>query len=222
MPNKITLFVDIVSPFGYQAYWLTRNSPAFTKSNIAITYVPILLGGLMNATGNRPPLEIKNKDKWIDSQRKRWAKTFKIPMTENTPTPFPQPTVATQRTLCHIQEAHPEKLAASLDALFKAFWVDGKGPIAKPDVIAEALEPVFGKEGLQEIMKGATSDAAKAKLKGNTEEAFKAGGFGLPWFVAENEKGEKDTFWGVDNIGHLLEFLGVDVKSENGRYKAML
>lgn len=174
----------------------------------------------MNATGNRPPLEIKNKDKWIDNERKRWTKQFNIPMMENTPNPFPQPTVATQRTLCHIQEAHPEKLAESLDALFKAFWVDGKGPIAKVEVIAEALEPVFGKEGMKKVMEGAKGDAAKAKLKGNTEEALKAGGFGLPWFVAENEKGEKEGFWGIDHIGHLLEFLGVEVKGE--RYKSML
>lgn len=217
-PKKVTLYVDIVSPFGYQAYYLTRNSPAFKNSSIQWTYIPILLGGLMNLTGNRPPIEIKNKSQWIDSERKRWSKRYNIPMTSSTPTPFPQPTVATQRALCYIQSAHPSKLPEALDALFKAFWVDGKTPIAKPEVIAEVLESVFGKEGVKEVMEGARGDVAKGLLKSNTQEAFEAGGFGLPWFVAENGKGEKEGFWGVDHLGILGEFLGL----EGGGVKSLL
>jgi len=77
MPQpKITLYVDIVSPFGYIAFYLlkvqilrsillttpanpeNKNSPVFKQCEI--TYVPILLGGLMNACGNTPPLRIKS------------------------------------------------------------------------------------------------------------------------------------------------------------------
>lgn len=177
----------------------------------------------MNLTGNRPPLEIKNKDKWIDSSRKQWAQKFNIPMMESTPKPFPQPTVATMRTLCFIQESYPkEKLAEALDALFKAFWVEGKTPIAKPEIIAAALEPVFGKEEVKKVMEGAKSDLAKGKLKSNTEAAFQAGGFGLPWFVAENEKGEKEGFWGVDHLGLLVEFLGLEGREKEGGFKSLL
>lgn len=222
MPKKITFYVDIISPFGYLAYWLTRNSVVFTKSDIQMTYIPVLLGGVMQATGNTPPINIKNKDSWIGKERERWAKTLKIPVMDALPKPFPQSTVQTQRTLCYIEETQPGKLPEAIDALYKAFWVDGKTPIAKPDVITEALTPVFGKEGVQEIMKGSTGDVAKAKLKDNTDKAIKNGAFGLPWFVATNEKGATEGFWGVDHIGQLMEFLGVELKGENGRYKAML
>ncbi|KAG5208352.1 hypothetical protein GY631_5710 [Trichophyton interdigitale] len=58
---KITLYVDIVSPFAYIAYHVLRNSPVF--ANCTTTYVPVLLGGIIQATGNTPPIRIKNKDK---------------------------------------------------------------------------------------------------------------------------------------------------------------
>lgn len=78
MPQpKITLYVDIVSPFGYMAFYVLKvgypcsayicriltigrlkHSPVF--KHVEITYVPILLGGLMNKCGNVPPLNIKS------------------------------------------------------------------------------------------------------------------------------------------------------------------
>lgn len=36
----------------------------------------------------------------------------------------------------------------------------------------------------------------KEILGKNTDAAFADGAFGLPWFVATNSKGEKETFWG--------------------------
>lgn len=221
-PKKITLYVDIISPFGYLAYWLTRNSAVFSKSDIQITYIPILLGGIMQSAGNTPPIEIKNKDKWIGKERERWAKSLKIPISDVMPKPFPQSTVATQRALCFVEKEQPEKLTQAIDALYKAFWVDGKGPIAKPEVIGEALEPVFGKEGVKKVLEGSKSDAAKSGLKDNTARAFKEGAFGLPWFVATNGEGKTEGFWGVDHIGQMLEFLGVEVQGEGGRYRSML
>lgn len=222
-PKKITLAVDILSPFGYMGYWLTRNSAVFKTSDIEITYIPILLGGVMQAVGNTPPIAITNKKDWINLERQRWRKSLQIPMMDHVPNPFPQPTVTTQRTLCHIEEAYgQEKLSQALDALFRAFWVDGKTPIGKAEVIAEALEPVFGKAGVQKVMDGGKGDVAKARLKSNTERVVKEGAFGLPWFQATNEEGKTEGFWGVDHVGQMLEFLGMELPSEGGRYRAML
>lgn len=107
-----------------------------------------------------------------------------------------------------------------MDSLYKSFWVDRK-TIGKPEVIAEALEPVLGKDGVKECLEGIKSEEVKKTLMGNTQKSFDEGAFGLPWFVAENEKGEKEGFWGVDHMGQLLEFLGVEARGEKG-YKAML
>ncbi|THW92304.1 putative 2-hydroxychromene-2-carboxylate isomerase [Aureobasidium pullulans] len=55
---KLTLFVDIVSPFGYYAFHTLQKSPIFNQ--VEITYIPIFLGGVMKACDNRPPINIKS------------------------------------------------------------------------------------------------------------------------------------------------------------------
>lgn len=76
---KLKLYVDVVSPFAYLAYWILRvclyppayylwkgqiadssfqNDPVFSKCEI--TYVPMFLGGVMKACGNIAPIKIKS------------------------------------------------------------------------------------------------------------------------------------------------------------------
>lgn len=73
------------------AHHLLSNSPVF--SPLEITYTPLLLGGIFKLCGNRAPLEIKNKDKWIDLERKRWAKLFGVPVAASPPDGFPLSTL---------------------------------------------------------------------------------------------------------------------------------
>ena len=40
---KITLYVDIVSPFAYMGYYMLRHHPAFNPSKVSVTYIPIFL-----------------------------------------------------------------------------------------------------------------------------------------------------------------------------------
>lgn len=47
-----------------------------------------------------------------------------------------------------------------------------------------------------------------------------SGAFGLPWFECTNSKGETEGFWGVDHMGLVVEFLGLD-RSDQG-FKALL
>lgn len=56
----------------------------------------------------------------------------------------------------------------------------------------------------------------KAALIANTDRAFKSGSFGIPWFECTNDKGETDTFWGVDHLGQVAEFLGLNIKQDKG------
>lgn len=116
-------------------------------------------------------------------------------MMEETPKPFPQPTLQTQRVLCAIELNHPDKLADSFAALYEAFWIEGK-PINNPEVIAPALAKIFGEDETKKIMEKAGSPEAKKRLSENSDKAIEYGAFGLPWFVATNGKGEEETFWG--------------------------
>jgi 2-hydroxychromene-2-carboxylate isomerase len=61
----------------------------------------------------------------------------------------------------------------------------------------------------------------KALLAKNTDLALADGAFGLPWFVATNEAGEKEAFWGVDHLAQVTEHLELG-KPRTGGWKAVL
>ncbi|KAE8147701.1 thioredoxin-like protein [Aspergillus avenaceus] len=216
---RITLYLDIVSPFGYIAFHVLRKSPVFAKCNI--TYVPIFLGGLMHACGNTPPVNIKNKDQWIMKERLRWARRFSVPMVEQVPEGFPPVTLATQRALSAISLKSPGKLIPTIEALYDSFWAQGNIKIGQLEGFSPVLEKVFGNSGAQEILKAMNQPSAKDLLKANTDRAFKSGAFGIPWFDCTNTKGETEGFWGIDHLGQVAEFLGLDRDSDQG-FKSLL
>ncbi|KAK3397168.1 HCCA isomerase/glutathione S-transferase kappa [Sordaria brevicollis] len=225
---KITLYLDTVSPFAYEAYHILRNDPIF--KNVDIKYVPIFLGGLMKQCSNTPPIKIKNKDKWINTERLRWARAFSIPIIDQMPPNFPPNTLPVQRVLAAVEAstASPAQsqsaVIAALDALYKSYWVSGQ-PIHEPaqlkSVLASALEG--GEEAADKMLSAAQTAEVKGRLAANTEQAFAEGAFGLPWFTCTNSKGETEGFWGVDHLGQVVQFLGLDREgSGNKGWKSVL
>ncbi|KAJ5090690.1 thioredoxin-like protein [Penicillium argentinense] len=216
---QITLYVDIVSPFAYIAFHVLKNSPTFAKCNI--NYVPIFLGGLMHECNNTPPINIKNKDKWMGLERMRWAKYFNVPMTEKLPEGFPPKTLAIQRALCTISQKWPEKLPAVIEALYRSFWVDENPRIGDLEGFAPVLERVLGKQAAQETLSAMSQPEIKALLSANTNRSFKEGAFGLPWFQCTDASGKTEGFWGVDHLGVVADFLGLDRSRDSG-FRAVL
>ncbi|CZS89660.1 related to glutahione s-transferase subunit 13 [Rhynchosporium agropyri] len=219
---KITLYVDTVSPFGYIAYHVLRNDPVFSKCDM--TYVPIFLGGVMKACNNMAPLNIKNKDKWIDAERTRWASRFNVPMTKKVPEGFPNLTLLTMRALCALTVLHPGKggqavFTMTLDRLFEAYWVEHK-KIYEKGALGEVLESVLGKEEAEKIMAMAGKEG-KEILGKNTDQAVQDGAFGLPYFLATNSKDETEGIWGVDHLAIVAEHLGLEKPKTSG-WKSML
>ncbi|KAF2098557.1 HCCA isomerase/glutathione S-transferase kappa [Rhizodiscina lignyota] len=215
---KITMFVDIVSPFAYMGYYALRNFPVFKQCDIE--YIPILLGGLMKTCGNTAPLFIKNKDKWIGKERNRWATYLEIPINRQPVPGFPVSTVPVQRALCAIQMSEPEKLAPALDALYTALWVN-HAEIAKPDVIQSVLSSAIGEKSAAAAVKGTGNPDVKKRLIQNTDDAFTGDAFGLPWFICTNRSGEKEGFWGVDHLAQVVDFLGLERPTSKG-WRALL
>ncbi|KAJ4417506.1 hypothetical protein N0V85_001829 [Neurospora sp. IMI 360204] len=221
---KITLYLDTVSPFAYEAYHILRNDPIF--KNVDIKYVPIFLGGLMNKCSNTPPMKIKNKDKWINVERLRWARAFSIPIIDDMPPNFPPNTLPVQRVLAAIEASSSQSQTAvisALDALYKSFWALGQ-PIHEPAQLRSVLSSLLGGEEAADKVLGAAQTAeVKQRLVENTDKAFAEGAFGLPWFTCTNTKGETEGFWGVDHLGQVVQFLGLDgEKSGNKGWKSVL
>jgi 2-hydroxychromene-2-carboxylate isomerase len=61
----------------------------------------------------------------------------------------------------------------------------------------------------------------KDLLAKNTDLALANGAFGLPWFIATNEAGVTETFWGVDHLAQVTEHLGLR-RPNSGGWKALL
>ncbi|KAK2827809.1 hypothetical protein FQN49_007324 [Arthroderma sp. PD_2] len=216
---KITLYVDIVSPFAYIAYHVLRHSPVFAACTTS--YVPVFLGGIIQATGNIPPIRIKNKDKWINVERMRWSKLLGVPIIETMPDGFPVSTLAVQRALCVIAEDHPEKLAGCIDALYHSLWVKSDSAVGKPEGYMPVLESVIGKDAAAKVAEKATTAEIKKTLVSNTERALESGAFGLPWIECTNSQGETESFFGVDHLGQVVAFLNLDGTLGKG-FKALL
>lgn len=216
---KIALFVDVVSPFGYMAYYLTRHS-AILK-NVEITYIPIFLGGLMKACDNRAPIEIRNKGTWINVERLRWSSLFKIPMSKTMPKGFPVLTLQTMRAMCALQILDAAKLHAALDALYEAFWVNANSEVGKADGFGPILEKAVGKELTGKVLEQMNGKEAKARLMSNTDLALNDGAFGIPWWQCTNTEGKTESFWGFDHFGQVVDFLGVNRSGQEGM-RAML
>ncbi|KAL4910958.1 hypothetical protein BDW74DRAFT_4304 [Aspergillus multicolor] len=216
---KITLYYDIVSPFAWIAFKVLRDSPTFSKCDL--TFVPIFLGGIMKATGNTPPIRIKNKDKWINQERIRWSRYFSVPISEISPEGFPPNTIAVQRALTAISQQAPEKLVTATEAVWQEFWVKGDGKATQPEVFGPLLEKILGAELAKGVIEAANGPDIKSRLSANTQQAYDSGAFGLPWFECTNSKGEKEGFWGIDHLGQVVDFLGLDCSLDRG-FRAVL
>lgn len=185
-----------------------------------------------------------DKDKWINKERLRWAKVFSVPMAEGSPPGFPQFTLTVMRAMCAITVLYPgvegqKVLIKCLERLFRAAWVEHQKTQEK-EVLEELLTSVLGPD---ETAKGSgprslkpvlillftnfksvlkmVPEEGKETLTKNTDKAFEDGAFGLPWFVATNSKGEKDTFWGVDHLAQVTAHLGLETPRTGG-WKALL
>lgn len=55
----------------------------------------------------------------------------------------------------------------------------------------------------------------------NTDRAFANGAFGLPWMICVNADGKMEGFWGVDHLGQVVQFLGLE-KPTKGGWKSVL
>ncbi|KAI1121188.1 HCCA isomerase/glutathione S-transferase kappa [Nemania abortiva] len=214
---EITLFVDTVSPFAYEAFHILCNDAAFR--DVRKTYVPVFLGGLMKMCGNTPPIQIKNKDAWIIQERLRWARAFDVPMAAENPPNFPPNTLQVMRAVCGVADDQ-EKLCALLERLYHEFWVNHV-QVAQPDAFVPIFKEVLGTETAERILAEAATKG-KATLTKNTDHAFSTGAFGLPWMVCTNAKGETEGFWGIDHFGHVARFLGLPKPGNTGGWKSVL
>lgn len=191
--KDIEFFYDFTSPASYLGYF--KLKALAEQYNARVIYRPLLLGGVMNATGNRPPGLVPSKGKWMLEDLARFAKRYNLPFHFN-PT-FPLNSIHALRG-CYVLEGSGNE-EAYRDAVFKAAWQEKKN-IGDPQILSEVIQAA----GIdpEPIIAGIQTDEIKQQLKDTTEEACNRGAFGAPTIFIEGQ-----MHFGQDRFDFIEELL---------------
>lgn len=194
--NKIVEFYfDLGSPSTYLAYTQLPKICADTGSQLI--FVPMLLGGIFNSTGNASPVTIPAKGRYMIQDLSRFAQRYGVPLKFNPH--FPINTLTLMRAVTGMQMRQPDRFLAFINCLFSALWVEARN-LNDPATVAAVLnENGFNPD---EVLVLSNEDAVKATLKENTETAVTRGVFGAPSMFIENQ-----LFFGQDRLDFVEQAL---------------
>lgn len=196
MSRIVEFYFDVGSPAAYLAW--TQMPALAARAGARLDYRPMLLGGVFQATGNRSPLEIPAKGRYMTGDLERFARRYGVPFSHN---PFfPINTLTLMRGALGLQLREPSRMVAYVDAVYRAIWVDGKD-MNDPGVVGAVLQQAgFDPAALLAL---AADPEIKEGLKAATQEAVARGVFGAPTFFVGDQ-----MYWGQDRLDFVTEALG--------------
>ena len=196
--TEIEFHFDFGSPNAYLAH---RVLPGIARRHGAtVRYVPVLLGGVFRATGNRSPAEayadIKNKPDYERLEVARFVERHGIDSFRFNPF-FPINTLRLMRGAVAAQ--HLGTFPAYLDAVYEGMWSARKN-MGDPEIAAGTVAAA----GLdaKAIFDAAETRPVKDELLANTERAVAQGDFGSPTFYVEGE-----IYFGKDRLREVEDHL---------------
>jgi len=195
MAKELEFYFDVGSPAAYLAW--TQLPKLARETGAAVHYRPMLLGGVFQATGNRSPMEVPAKSRWMREDLARWARRYGVEYRHNPH--FPINTLTLMRGALGLQMRQPDRLIPYVDAVFRAIWVEERNMNDAAEVGAVLQRAGFDPQQLLAL----TQDAeVKERLKAVTQQAVDRGVFGAPtFFVGEH------MFWGQDRLDFVKEAL---------------
>ena len=81
MSSRLEYFFDYVSPFSFLAN--TQLAGLAERTGAEIVYRPFFLGGVMKATGNKPPISVPAKGAYMGSDIQRWCNLYDVEVQPN-------------------------------------------------------------------------------------------------------------------------------------------
>lgn len=196
MPETIDFIFDFASPNAYFAHHALKG--VSTRTGATVNYIPCLLGGIFNATGNQAPMmafaNVKGKLDYDMLEIRRFI--AKHGLTKFIMNPhFPINTVLIQRAALVAQQ--DGKLIEFIEAGLALMWEEKKN-MGDKEVFVEALTQ-YGFDAV-DLLERTQSPAIKTKLIENTAMAVERGAFGVPTFYVGDE-----MFFGKDRITQMEE-----------------
>jgi len=186
MTTPAIWYFDVISPYVYlQLADLHRLPP-----DVVVTPKPVLLAGLLGHWGNKGPAEIPPKRAHTYRQCVWLARERNLPF--RVPPRHPFNPLGALRLLCALGPTLEQARIAS-----SFVFEHGQDP-STPEGLLD-LGRALGIDAPETL---ASSEAIKAKLRANTDEAIGRGVWGVPTFVVRDQ-----LFWGADSFSMLLGFL---------------
>jgi len=187
----IDFFFDCSSPWTYLAFHNVQ--PMAAQIGVAIHWRPILVGGVFNAVNPSVYAQRDNpvpaKQNYMHKDIQDWARLAGLKITMP-PTVFPVNSVKAMRGCIWL--SNDAQMLRFARAVFEAYWSRDRD-ISDDQVLAD----VCAECGIDAValLEGITQPDIKNRLKANTEELVRRGGFGSPTlFVGD------DMYFGNDRL----------------------
>lgn len=184
--DPIDWYFDFVSPFAYLQWMLVRRD----HPELSLVPKPVLLAGLLRASGQLGPAEIPSKRKSTYRHVQWLAHEYGVPMRFPPAHPF-NPLPALRLSLAAMDRV------VTVDAIFRHIWEQGGAADS-----AEALSKVGAQVGVTDVAAAIAADSVKLELAQNGEKAIALGIFGVPTIEIGGQ-----LFWGNDATGMALAYL---------------
>ncbi len=188
--KNIDFYFDFISPYTYLA--VTQMDKFVAEHDVQINWIPVNLPKLIKLSGNTPPATIKNKALYSLRDLKRWAAYLDVPFKMIRPGTFDS-----QPALYIALGLEGEDRVKYCKAVFEAIW---SGNV---DMRSEHwLDDIFAHKKLPQAWRNIAHEQSKQQLNAYTEQALKAGAFGVPSFVLHGDV-RPQLFFGVDRMDFL-------------------
>ncbi len=188
--KTIDFYFDFISPYTYLA--VTKMDKFVAEHDVQVNWIPVNLPKLIKLSGNTPPATIKNKALYSLRDLKRWAEYLDVPFKMIRPGTFDS------RPAMYIAWAlQGNDRVCFCKAIFEAIW---SGDV---DIRSEHwLDDIFAQKQLPQAWRHIAHEQAKQELDETTQQALKAGAFGVPTFVLHGDV-RPQLFFGVDRMDFL-------------------
>jgi len=193
--KTVEFYFDFGSPAAWLAYTQLPKLAADTGATVVLR--SMLLGGVFQSSGNRPPISVPLKGSYLFTDLSRFARRYGVPLVMNPA--FPINTITLMRIDVGLELAGDPRLAAYRDAMFRAIWVEQHN-MNDADTVARVLAAAgFDPVALQAM---AADPVVKDTLRQRTQAAVDRGIFGAPTFFVGD-----DMFWGQDRLDFVRDAL---------------
>ena len=187
----IEFFFDCSSPCTYLAFH--NIQPLATRLNVEIVWRPILVGGVFNSANPSVYAARDNpvpaKAAYMRKDLEDWARTAGLRIVFP-PRVFPVNSVKVMRG-CLLLEPNG-KLVPFARAVFEAYWGEDED-ISQDTVLARICNSI--EVDSRALLDGIGEQRIKDKLRANTEELIRRGGFGSPTMFVGT-----DMYFGNDRL----------------------